>query len=55
MKIYPAKIIFRMKKIRVFKHSFQIDFFFTVGTRLLLSNNAPTTDTKLVKSVECCC
>ncbi len=38
------------KRIRIWKHSFEINFFFTIRTGLFLTNNTPTTNTEFVKS-----
>ena len=36
---------------RIGEHSFEIDFFFAKGTDLLLADDAPTADAKLVESM----
>lgn len=39
-----------IKRIRVTKHPFKINFFFTIWTCLFFANNAPSSNTKLMKS-----
>jgi len=38
------------QRIRRRKHSLEVDFLFAVRTRLLLTNNAPASDTELMES-----
>ena len=38
------------ERIRIWKHSLEINFFFAVRTGLFLTNNTPATNAELVKS-----
>jgi hypothetical protein len=44
-------IVRQVQRIRTGEHSFEINFLFTIRTRLLLADDAPAADAELVEPV----